>query len=430
MSATNSTRHTRDTGTAPLQPAVTPYASVQDAPGERIHRMVADARTPADAYVDQLSVDDIWSRHGPTIVRAKRFVGGADFYPVYRHGDRYSYSLISLILRKGNLRLNRRFARRVAQPGFFYSSGSDTLDREIVRLGGPPSSDFTIRTKEDYAQQLADALRDDAQRIESLHPGHTNVILCGGKDSCNLLLLPWKNPVLVASAPPNYELVKGFVAANGLRFEVVPLDDTDESLLPVETLVNCCRNNLEHCRWGSHLAELSEQLDRNVVFWKGQAGDAVMTTNWKRFHYPAGGVGTTRDPRLAQAFVRYAARRLPRVDRLIHSSGLAQRLVFRSMWSRGAMSLGAHMSLIRQLTNALVLSAYHGPAVRSVLSKVDLHRSVQDDVRPLVGRNLHGRPVTYPATNPGPPRSTHRRGASHLQPFLEALAAAGIPLFR
>lgn len=409
---------------------MTPSGSGEEAARERIQRMVADARTPIEAHVEQLSVDDLWSRHGATMVRAKRFVGGADFYPVYQHGDLYSYSLISLILRKGHLRLNRRFARQVAQPGFLYSSGTDTLDREIVRLGGPPPCEFTIRTKEDYARHLADALRHDAQGIESVHPGHTNIILCGGKDSCNLLLLPWKNPVLVASAPPNYELVKGFVAANGLRLDVVPLDDANDSLLPVETLANCTRNNLEHCRWGYHLAELSEQLDRRVVFWKGQAGDLVMTPYWKRWHHTAGGVGTTRDPRVAQAFVRYAARRLPKVGRLIQSSGLAQRLLFQSLWSRVAMSLGSHMSLIRQLTNALVLSAYHGPAVRAVLSRVDLHRSVQEDVRPLVGRHLHGRPVVYPATNPGPPPSVHRRGASHLQPFLSALAAAGIPVSR
>jgi hypothetical protein len=397
-----------------------------DAVRARIRRMVADARTPIEGHAEQLSVDDIWSRHGPTIVRANRFVGSADFYPVYRHGDLYSYSLISLILRKGSLRLNQRFAREVAEPGFFYSSGTDTLDRDIVRLGGPPSSDFTIRSKEDYARQLAEALRRDTRAIESLHPDHTNIILCGGKDSCNLLLLPWENPVLVASAPPNFELVQGFVAANGLGFEVVPLDDAEDSFLPLETLANCCRNNLEHCRWGAHLAELSEQHDRKVVFWKGQAGDVIMTPSWKRWHHHGGGVGTTRDSRLAKAFVRYAERRLPRVGRLVHASGLAQKLSFEALWSRAAMSVGAHLSLIRQLVDALVLSAYHGPAMRDVLSRVDLHRSVQDDVRPLVGSYLHGRPVVYPATNPGPPPSAHRRGCSHLQPFLAALATAGV----
>jgi len=55
----------------------------------------------------------MWSQHGPTIWRAERFQGLPHFYPVYRYGDLYSYSLFSLILHKGNLRLDPKVAREV-----------------------------------------------------------------------------------------------------------------------------------------------------------------------------------------------------------------------------------------------------------------------------------------------------------------------------
>ena len=103
-----------------------------------------------------------------------------------------------------------------------------------------------------------------------------------------------------------------------------------------------------------------------------------------------------------------------------------QRFLFWSQWHRGAMWQGSHMSMIRHLTGALVLSADHGPATRRVLARVDLRRAVRQDVRPIVGWYLYGGPVRYPATNPGPPVSSIRRGLSQLAPFLDALKQAGI----
>ena len=87
---------------------------------------------------------------------------------------------------------------------------------------------------------------------------------------------------------------------------------------------------------------------------------------------------------------------------------------------------GAHMSMLRDLTDALVLSGYHGPAVKDVVSQVDWKIAVQEELRPLVGRYLHGGPVHYPSTNPGPPLSKIREDISHIEPFLKTLLLTGI----
>ena len=87
---------------------------------------------------------------------------------------------------------------------------------------------------------------------------------------------------------------------------------------------------------------------------------------------------------------------------------------------------GTYMSIMRELTSCLVLSGYHGLEVKKAISRVDLARAVQKDIRPLVGEYLRGSPVVYPATNPAPPASHVRKGVSHVEPFLETLSSVGI----
>lgn len=391
-------------------------------------RLQEEAHDPPEERGEVLCEEDLWADHGPTILRARSFAGSPSFYPIYRHGDLYSYSLLSLILRKGVLHLDPRIARQVDKPGFLYASGSATIDREITRLGGPDHPRFSITSPADFAARLARALVQDTSKIESRHPGTTNIVLCGGRDSLNLLLLPWKNPVLVASAPPNFELARAFVRSNDLPFDVVALDDSRCELLPVEILINCCRNNLEHCRWGDHLVALARQHDRKVIFWKGQAANVFLTPYWRIYYHSPLDQGTTGLSPLRD-WLGWAERSLDvRLGDWGRTAGLRQRSLFRALWYQSAMSLGSHMSFLRQLTGALFLSAYHGPEARAVIAEVDLDRAVKDDVRPLIGEILHGAPVIYPSTNPGPPVSRQRAGTSHLQPFLAALSAAGVEL--
>jgi hypothetical protein len=387
-----------------------------------LHEMIQRVKGPVESC-EELSEEKMWSKHGPAIWKAHRFIGSPVFYPVYKYQDYYSYSPLSLILLKGRFRLNHGAARKPSRPDFNYYSGRDTIDREIMRIGGPLKPNFVIKDPDEYARRFAEAMRQDIIPIEAAHPGYTNILLCSGKDSLNLSLLPWRNPVLIASAPPNYDLVKAFMIENGLPFDVVRLRDDDSSLLECEILVNCCRNNLEHCRWGPHLRELSQSFKGKVIFWKGQQGKPLMTDSWKAnpYKYPPYG-------RILQICKLFRGRGSYRLQYFLEKTRLTQRLFCRVMWYKAAMWQGAHMSIIRQLTEALVLSGYHGPAVRGVVSEVDWKSTVHEDLRPRIGSYLFCGPVLYPSTNPGPPPSKIREGISHLEPFLKILRSVGIPV--
>ncbi len=86
------------------------------------------------------------------------------------------------------------------------------------------------------------------------------------------------------------------------------------------------------------------------------------------------------------------------------------------------------MSLLRQITDALVLSAYHGPAMTKVYAKVDLSKAVTHDLRDEVGERWLGRPVDYPRRNPSPPRSVRRRGRATPDVFLKLLGQTGMAI--
>lgn len=372
--------------------------------------------------VDELTEAHLWQSHGTVLWRAQSFRGTPSFYPVYRYEDLYSYSPLVLILSKNRFRLDRELAKSCARRHFRFLSGRGVLDRDIARIGAPLRPTNDLSTPQDYIRAIVEALRADVASAEAHHPNLTNVVLCGGKDSLNLLLLPWKNPTLVASAAPNFELVRQFVTDNGLDFQVVELTDAEDAdVLASEALENGCRNNLEHCRWGVDLRRLAQAHRRQVIFWKGQLGDLYMTPKWKAVSDSF--VELTRWGR--QAYAAHDALLPASLRRAINGRWLEPR--FREIcWTRSAMWQGAHMSLLRQVADCLVLSAYHGPAMTRVLTRVNLTHAVPFDLRDEVGRQLLGRPVRYPERNPSPPPSRTRRGRSGPAPFIALLRRAGV----
>lgn len=373
---------------------------------------------------EELTEEQIWSDNQTQIWQARRFRGSPAFYPVYQWRDYYSYSPLMLLLKKGSLHIDPNVVQRVPVAERNYLSSASTLDREIQRLGGPMNPEFRIHTPEQYAQAIVEAMKKDIARIEAANPDYTNVILCGGKDSLNMLLLPWKNPVLVFSAAPNYVLVKQFLTDNALPYDIIELKDDDLTLLPQEILINFCRNNLEHCRWGPPQVKIAHDLGGNLIFWKGQLGGQLMTERWLDYTNPPDSDWTS----LKRVCSVWGGRGEYWTKRNLKKFGITQRRAFRVLWDRGAMWQGAHMSMQRQLTGALTLSPYHGSEMRRVVEQVDLNRAVPYDIRLLIGELLYGKPVRYPADNPCPPPSTMRRGYSHLQPFLDVLKFAGIPV--
>jgi hypothetical protein len=200
---------------------------------------------------NELTEEQVWTDARTEIWQARRFVGKPAFYPVYQWRDYYSYSPLTLLLKKGSLELDADTVHRTEiVPTNNCLTGTGTLDREIRQIAEPMKVKRHIRSPEHFAQAIAGAMKKDIARAEENNPNYTNVVLCGGKDSLNMLLLPWKNPVLVASCQPNYPLVKQFLKDNDLPYDIIELKDDDLTLLPNEILINFCRNNLEHCRWG------------------------------------------------------------------------------------------------------------------------------------------------------------------------------------
>jgi len=385
-------------------------------PGVRAVAGVVEIRS-----VDVLSEGDVWSQLGPTIWRADRFAGSPHFYPIYRYGSLYSFSPLALILQKGSVRVDEAVLQWIRSSRFTYEDASRFIDRDISRVGGPLDRSPEIRCERRMIDELAEAIRRDVAEIERSHPGHLNVVLCGGKDSLNLLLLPWRNPVIAFSARPNLELVKRFVRENGLPIDVHELRDDKEPDLAREILINCGRNDLAHFRWGGHLRAIAEERSRKVLFWKGQLGSVLMTGKWRTY--------THASPRAEERIFRWRAARAARgkVRRLMSDDWL-QRQAFAAMWRRGAMMQGTHLGFLRELTRALFLSAYHGPAVREVFVRADLSRTLRTDIRPLVGAKLAGGDVWYPPTNPTPPVSSARKGVSGSEPFLGLLEAKGVEI--
>ena len=367
-------------------------------------------RTKCDLQLrtaDVLSERDIWSDPGVDVWRSDRFVGCPSFYPVYKYENYYSHSVINLVAFKNELLLNREFIARAKRNSMNYYSGTDTIDREIARVGGVVTSRRTLRHKAEYAERIAEAMRLDVSAIENRYAAYQHIVLCGGKDSLNILLLPWKTRLIVLSAAPNYALVKSFVLRNGLPHSVVELKDQDRSTLRAEILYNACFANLEHCRWTGELKALADTHDRKVIVWKGQLGDTFTTPNWRTYAH-------STNP-IAQFYGKHIESRLRRPS----PRDLEKRSVHAG-WHRGAMWQGAHMSLLRSVCGALFLSAYHGEEMAKVYSEVDLTAAVTDDVRPLVGKILHGSSISYPESNPRPPISRMRSGVSGPDHFLSA----------
>lgn len=372
---------------------------------------------------EKLEEATMWERHGPVIWEATQFIGRPVFYPVYRWGNYYSYSLLALILRKGSLSLNPEVKTRTSSRNFYYLPAQIPVDTEIEKVGGPHACERSIRDTEEYAQRLATAMVADAERIQDLHPGYQHAVLCGGKDSLNLLLLPWRKPPLALSAEPNYTNAVEFVEANGLDATVVRLEDSlDPGEGRRELLESCCRVDLANWRWAPHLRRIAAEHGGEIVFWKGQMADLYTTPKWRTYF--------AETPRIEQ-FARKTWGRLPNtmagvLDRVFGHS--TQSRIVDYTWSKGSVLQGAHNAFIREITDSLVLSGYHGRAAVEVIAAADLTKVAQTDMRHLIGRHLLGREVTYMATNPAPPVSTYRIGLTDCDTFVSELSAAGVAI--
>lgn len=394
----------------------------------RIKKLVEKLTARVDAATEstnELTESMVWNTHGTVVWKAKSFSGLPVFYPVFKHGDLYSYSTLALILKKGFLRLNQSAVKAAERPDFRCQTGLETIDRDIVRIGNAHRCVFKIQDADMYAWRIATALQHDIASIEEKHSDLKNIVLCGGKDSLNLLLLPWKNPTVAASAPPNFELVKAFIRKNQLDYELICLQDTyDKEVSEHEVLEACCYVDLAEWKWGVHLRDLAFKYDNKIIFWEGLVAGMYTTNSWKIYMHPL---------RKFELLPRIIYKRLEKplpftINRAI--GRLLQPRVIQATWDKAAKLGGSHLAFYREITDCHALSAYHGPEMIKVWEEVDLGSAAQRDMRYLIGRYLHGKDVIYPMINPAPPPSKFRIGMSIPSKFIELLEAGGIRIER
>lgn len=368
-----------------------------------------------------LDTSDFWMQHDVDIVQAERHSGTPFFYPIYKCGDAYSYSPFALLRHKGQFTPNPEALADILDPRNDVSLPDLCIDTEITRIGGPPQLGTGRRDIPDYIDAMARAMQADITAVEARNPGYTNYILVGGRDSLNLLLADWQNPVVVLSAAPNFDLVQTFVAQNGLGFEVRELTDTPpENGLDREIAEACLMVDLTNWKWAPDLVQLAQDVDHKAIFWKGQFADAVLTDYWRSYTYRRPGY-----VKFAKKVWRRAARVLPNLisywpDQLFLED------YRQSIWHRGAVGQGAHLGFLRALTGCLCVSAYHGPQTAQVWLDADLRLLAQQDLRPQIGEALLGRTVNYPASNPSPPASEFRAGLRSLATFETASHRFGL----
>ncbi|MEM9633026.1 MAG: hypothetical protein AAGA50_16970, partial [Pseudomonadota bacterium] len=369
---------------------------------------------------DTLDYRTLWSRHESYLYRASAVKADSQFYPVYEWNGLYSFTPLALLFAKKKLLINSDFTTALAEPNNDVSRPNPLIDREIKRLGGPPSLSLRLKDGPTFVTSFAAALKADVRAAEKANPGKTNVLLCGGKDSLNLLLLDWLNPVIAYSAEPNFPLVEEFVRKNHLDIEVRILSDKRvESLEARQIAEGFCLVDLNNWKWTGHLHEIAGDYDHELIFWKGQVADLFLTDYWRSYT-------SSRNPfyRKSRKAYQKIARFAPFLDGPLRAhilSDLAQ-----SIWERSGVLQGAHMGFLRSICDCLVLSAYHGQKVEALWTSLEFSRVTFHDVRGEIGRVLKGAEVWYPDENPSPRSEFSRDAWRKPEAFSEAVKALGI----
>jgi hypothetical protein len=371
--------------------------------------------------IDEISTASLWNHHDKYIFRSNRVGEIGNFYPIYQFEDLYSFSIFPLILLKGRVDVDETFVssalrRDVALP-------NPTIDREIKRLGGVQRFTRELSDPIRFAQTLAEAIASDINDICARNPHHDHVILCGGKDSLNLLLHNWPKKPLVYSAQPNLPIVRNFVRENGLELEVNELIDINpDSNIKREILESSLLVEIDNWKWTQHLRDISKSNEGKVIFWKGQVADALLTDYW---------ISYTSSQSAFIKFIKKATKKIARQSRsnLAFLPEIFVRDFEDSLWERASVAQGGHLGYLRSICDALFLSAYHGPKASSVINRMDLRCLTHSDLRPQIGERLLGRKVIYPMANPSPPASEFRKQLRTMENYIRLAHEFGLEVY-
>lgn len=354
--------------------------------------------------IARLDLGEVWYFDVDHIIQCNDVYGFEHFYPLYNWKNFYSYSPLNLLKLKGNLNYNPNIeeyleegeVKKYLPPNIF-------IDKNIRRVGGPMIySKAKIFDEETFINEFVRALIEDIRYLEDNNKNSFFGILTGGKDSLNLLLLPWRSKIIAFSADPNYKLVKEFCAVNNLKIEVIRLEDEeieDINWIENETLIGCCRVGLRDIRWSKNLFNINKQFkERNekLVIITGSLADTFLTPYFKKYrciwksHF---------------------------LSKMIYKFKSFKSIFYETSWIRGAQWQGVFHGIIRESSGLRNFSAYHGKNVLKVIRNVDLDKVVNHDLRQKIGERIFEKPVIYPLHNPSPPSWAKRQKFSSVDKF-------------
>lgn len=340
------------------------------------------------------------------------------FAPFYKFKNNEDISVLEMIKKKGYLKINKNAVKIIDHPDFLFCPPNILIDSEIKRVGYSWKFEKTLTQQDVFVSSITKAMIDDAKKIEEEYTDHTILALVGGKDSLNMLLLPWKNPLIVASAAPNYLLVKKFLSDNNLNYDIIQLDDERNLNIEKEIMINCCRLKLDNCRWTGHLSEIVSALNYKVVLLIGQWGDNLLTDKWKKNLYPPPDFHIhSRYNKLLNRINVFSNK----LERVYSTNRNIQSLFFRNLWYESAHWQGVHMSFLYEYLGCPVLSMYHNDNVMNIICQTDYLKVLTTDLRPTIGDKIFGRKVIYPDKNPSPPVSSIRKDISGSKIFLDLI---------
>lgn len=359
--------------------------------------------------INKIDLSDIWYFKEDEIIECESVYGEEHFYPLYSWKNYYSYSILKLLKLKGGVDFNRNLIKYLKNDLIVdYLPPDVNVDLKVRRIGGPlKSKKSKIFSKNSFLEKFSQAMIEDVRFIESIHPEAIIGILVGGKDSLNILLLPWKNKVVAFSANPNFELVKEFCKINNLDIEVVQLNDYDkfqDKLLDFEILSNSFRIGLQDVRWVYNLKCLKEfylkELSRELVIITGSLGDTFLTPYFKKY--------TSKwNSQIRLKFLR--------------KFRVWKHVFFQNSWDRGAQWQGIYHGILRECTSLNNYSIYHGRNVLKILSIADLEKIIDEDIRDDLGKTIFGKEVFYPLENPSPKVWSERLSNLTLNNYLNLL---------
>ena len=267
-----------------------------------------------------------------------------------------------------------------------------TVDKRISRLlpqqtisadgeSRAAAPECTTPDAESHVRVAADVLRDEIHAIERRFPDRRHIILVGGKDSQLICLVPKLNPDnwMIFSAQPNFPIVEDWVRANGIEVGALYEHDgkNEETADEFKRKLLCSDlySSPVHIRYLPTLARISREIGADCMFWLGSMPRGAAVFDGRSHERQLG-------PRAADEFTSrffdYHLNQFP-------------------FWQGNIQQTYANY-----LQSPVFCPYYLPDFLAKVFFTLDPQRLESRDYRERLGELLHGHPVQWPTSNPGP----------------------------